>query len=681
MRRPNLASAGLAATALAIVARGLWLRRRLRSLAVLPEGGEADDGKEAEAGAADVDQAALSGRGGGDLDQATADGGYAVVTAAGVEIDPATAAAAVRHARRHGLDVVDLVPGDLPSGALAALLTQIDPATYRHDRLAVGRGAGHAMVVRAAVLERLDPADRPGPVAGADPAADRPGPLAGPDPAADPADAADRPATTSVAGLDPVAYLELSRRLKRHAPTGTDLAVAPRLRAVPLDPAWRVAHLRALAGVAAPVLAPLPAAGAVLACLAPLAGPIAGGAVLAAYLAEPRLVGAGGPVRPRDIGVAGLAARPVRAVAGAVLPLVRRPRAEVRAHRRRLAAADARRRAGYAADARRLDAFLEPRRATCPWCGGEAIDRLVTVPDLFQGKPGRFRLDECRGCGHVFQNPRLSPAGLDYYYRDFYDGLQREHTETVFTFAGPAYRARAAMLRGHAEPKRWLDVGTGHGYFCLAAQEVWPDTRFDGLDLTPNVTEAQRRGWVEHGFEALLPEVAADLTGGYDVVSMLHYLEHTRDPAAELDAARTVLEPGGHLLIEVPAPESAIGRRLGWLWGPWLQPQHQHFLPLANLAAALEERGLRVVAAERGAAHQAVDLSYAVMLLAKRLAPAGSAPWEPPPTPVRRVAHAATYAALLALAGAAVALDHALVPVVRRRPMLSNAYRVLARKE
>lgn len=44
--------------------------------------------------------------------------------------------------------------------------------------------------------------------------------------------------TAPAAGLDPVAYLELSRRLKRHAPTGTDLAVAPRLRAVPPDPAW-----------------------------------------------------------------------------------------------------------------------------------------------------------------------------------------------------------------------------------------------------------------------------------------------------------------------------------------------------------------------------------------------------------------------------------------------------------
>lgn len=204
------------------MARGLWLGARVRSLAVLDEDGGIED-----------DQAAVSG---GDQVEPASDDAYAVMTASGVEVDPGTAAAAVRHARRNGLDVVDLVPGDLLSGVLAALLTQVDPATYRHDRVAVGRGAGHAMVVRAGVLDRLDPDDRPGTAACAD-AVDRPGPVAGADPP-DPPDAADRTVTTPAAGLDPVAYLELSRRLKRHAPTGTDLAVAPRLGAVPPDPAW-----------------------------------------------------------------------------------------------------------------------------------------------------------------------------------------------------------------------------------------------------------------------------------------------------------------------------------------------------------------------------------------------------------------------------------------------------------
>jgi SAM-dependent methyltransferase len=623
MRQSALVRGSLAASAVAIAGAGHWLNRRARRLAVLdarPAGEPAD---------------------------AQGDG-YTLVSAAEVAVDAATRAAAVRHARALDLDVLDLVPGDLPSGELQALLLQVNPARYRDDRLAVGRGAGHAAVVRTAVLDRM---------------------------------AAAHPPAGGWRDFDPVAALEVARRLKRYAPTATDLAVAPGLRSVPVDVGWRLPHLRALAGVAAPVLAPVPALGAVLALLAPLVHPVFGGAALAAYLAQPALAARGAPVRPCDVGAGDLLRRPFRAVADAVRPLAAAPPSGVVARAEEDRAAERARRRAYAADATRRASFFEPRRDTCPWCGAGDLAPQVTVPDLFQGKAGIFHLDRCRACAHVFQNPRLSLAGLDHYYRDFYDGLAQEHTETMFTLAGASYRGRAGMLRGVAEPKRWLDVGTGHGYFCLVAQEVWPETRFDGLDLTPNVVEAERRGWVERGFHGLFPDLASELTGRYDVVSMHHYLEHTRDPAAELDAAAVALEDGGHLLVEVPAPESALARRLGWLWGPWLQPQHQHFVPEANLVAALGRRGFRVVAAERGEVHQPVDLGYAVMLLANRLAPAAATPWSPPPTVGRRLGRAATCAALLPLAGVAVAADQALVPVVRRRPQLSNAYRVLARKE
>ncbi|MBN2622841.1 MAG: class I SAM-dependent methyltransferase [Acidimicrobiales bacterium] len=631
-RRSTLVAFGMIAAAAATAAKAAWLRSRARALAVLVD-------RDEESPAAGSTRVPPS-------------DGFVVVTAAGVHVDAATAAAAIAHASGHDLDVVDLVPGDLPVGTLTALLLQIDPATYCHDRLAVGRGAGHACVVRSGVLDRIAWAE----------ATDT-----------DPGGARWRE-------LDPVAYLELSRRLKRYAPTSTDLVVAPRMCAVDPDPAWRMPSLHALAGVAAPALAPLPAVAALLAGLAPLVHPVAGTAALVAYMAEPRIVGWGGPVRSRDVAVSDLLARPARALASVVRPFAQPAPAPVRRHRARLAEADRQRRAGYDADAARLAAFFEPRRTECPWCGESDLDRAVQVPDLFQGKPGTFVLDECGGCGHIFQNPRLTLDGLDHYYRDFYDGRQREHTELMFSFAGRSYRDRAAMLDGVAEPKRWLDVGTGHGYFCLVAQEMWPDTRFDGLDLTPNVIEAQHRGWVEHGYHGLFPDLAAELTGGYDVVSMHHYLEHTRDPAVELDAAATVLEAGGHLLIEVPAPESLLGRHLGWLWGPWLQPQHQHFVPLANLVAALGDRGFTVLAVERGSVHQPVDLSYAVMLLAKRLAPAGGAPWDPPDTAARRLGRTVVYGGLLPAAGVAVALDRALLPAVHRWPVLSNAYRVLARK-
>jgi hypothetical protein len=51
---------------------------------------------------------------------------------------------------------------------------------------------------------------------------------------------------------------------------------------------------------------------------------------------------------------------------------------------------------------------------------------------------------------------------------------------------------------------------------------------------------SRARQWVEQAYVGLFPEMADSLLERYDVVSMHHYLEHTREPADELDAAAKV---------------------------------------------------------------------------------------------------------------------------------------------
>ena len=120
------------------------------------------------------------------------------------------------------------------------------------------------------------------------------------------------------------------------------------------------------------------------------------------------------------------------------------------------------------------DRFFEAPATNCPICNSPSIGMRLETTDLLQRKPGRFRLDECGECGHVFQNPRLSLEGLDFYYRDFYDGLGESDTDGMFAISDRAYRDRARMVARHGHPKRWLDVGGGHGHFCLIAAEELP---------------------------------------------------------------------------------------------------------------------------------------------------------------------------------------------------------------
>lgn len=331
--------------------------------------------------------------------------------------------------------------------------------------------------------------------------------------------------------------------------------------------------------------------------------------------------------------------------------------------------------------ARGTDALLEPRRTTCPWCGSPALRVRLRSRELIQRKPGRFVLDECLSCRHIFQNPRLTLEGLDFYYRDFYDGLGAEVAESVFSQAVEGNTSRARSVLAHTEPGNWLDVGTGNGHFPLHAREVLADTVFDGLDLSAGVEEAVALGRIRKGHRGLFPDLAPSIAGSYDVVSMHHYLEHTRDPRAELDALALVVRDGGYAEIEMPDVSSPLGRALGSFWVPWFQPQHQHFLPLPNLAAALHERGFRTVSVQRHDAHSAVDLVFAVVFLVTVLAPDPRSPWAPPrDAPWRKRRHELAWSKLYpALAKVAHRGDRAIAPLLRRLDH-SNAYRIVARK-
>ncbi|MFJ2189312.1 class I SAM-dependent methyltransferase [Kitasatospora sp. NPDC087861] len=341
-------------------------------------------------------------------------------------------------------------------------------------------------------------------------------------------------------------------------------------------------------------------------------------------------------------------------------------------------------RPGYQADlADGTDRFFEPRRTDCPWCGSTLLRVRLRTRDLLQHKPGQFVLDECRDCGHVFQNPRLTGAGLEFYYRDFYDGLGEQRLGGVFATRAGVYRSRARSVAPFTTaPSRWLDVGTGHGHFCESAREVFPDTPFDGLDLSEGVQLAEREGRLARGFRGSFAELAPTMAGRYEVVSMFHYLEHSTDPARELAAAREALRPGGFLLIEVPDPQCRFARLLGRWWLPWLQPQHLNLMPAANLRRRLGELGFDVVLEAHGEPHDPVDLLAACWLLLDAVAPREDVPWLPgaPPGRLRRLLRGALFLAGAPVLLPATVLDR-LVARFAGRARLSNAYRLLARRD
>lgn len=386
------------------------------------------------------------------------------------------------------------------------------------------------------------------------------------------------------------------------------------------------------------------------------------------------IVFAGQKLRPRDLASTILFRTPME-----ILRWLQTLYSRLR-HRGKGADRIAERRAFYtSALAHGTGQFFESRRDDCPFCGSRELAVRFRTKDLILRKPGIFVLEECRTCGHIFQNPRLSAKGLEFYYLDVYDGLGAEDIYHFFGARPERYIRRAKVLKGMVEPRRWLDVGACQGHFCCAAKSVWPNTSFEGLDISEGVEEGASAGWMEAGHRGFFPDLAPKLAGSYDVVSLFHCLEHTPDPAAELEAAYTVLASGGLLLLEMPNPECCFGRFFGHFWLPWFQPQHLHMFSARNLQSLLRQHGFEPVLLQRTEAHAKIDIASSLMLFCAWLAPKPNVPWRLPPGWFGRVRHGLVWCLAFPVLPLAWSLDCALAPCLRRL-QISNAYRIVARR-
>lgn len=541
--------------------------------------------------------------------------------------------AAAFYATKQGLAAIDIIPRDLPAWRALLFLQSVDITTFRSNRLAAGRSAGEAIYVNEHLWNALTAEER-------------------------------EPETL----LD---MTRVARKLKLHACTATDFAIAPTLRASAAPGAERAGLIEYAFGEFSFGLLLMQLALIVVCCVF---SPYAGLAALAAMHLQLAIGTMGTSLSPRGAFVHTFLRTPIdlRMALSGFWSLLFRP--NVRAEERRaiyeqlLSTGTTR--------------FFEPRRESCPICEKAVISRALRTVDRYGFKPGSFTLERCDSCGHVFQNPRLSIDGLDFYYRDFYDGLGEGLLDTLFSFDSHSYEMRARMVGAVATPKRWLDVGAGHGHFCCIARGISPTTQLDGLDLSESIDEAQARGWIDHSYRGLFPDLASDIAKSdrnYDVVSMSHYLEHTRDPRAEIEAARVVLGEGGLLMIEVPDPESRMGKVLGSFWVPWFQPQHQHLLSIANLSKILQQNAFEPIAIDRGAAHQKNDLTFFVFTLLNHIAKPVDLPWRKKSGPLARLWRQIVWCPGLLTVGFWWAIDQLIAPLLQREGW-SNTYRVLARR-
>ncbi len=111
------------------------------------------------------------------------------------------------------------------------------------------------------------------------------------------------------------------------------------------------------------------------------------------------------------------------------------------------------------------------------------------------------------------------------------------------------------LVQTHASGRAFFDIGGGNGFVALALQQAGVDVVL--VEPGPQgVQHAAQRG-VQQVVQATLDDAAFE-PGSLPGAGLFDVLEHIEDDARFLKQLHRVLEPGGTLVLTVPAQ--------GWLW-------------------------------------------------------------------------------------------------------------------
>jgi len=227
----------------------------------------------------------------------------------------------------------------------------------------------------------------------------------------------------------------------------------------------------------------------------------------------------------------------------------------------------------------------------CPFC--RSVHGQSGAPAIDEHRhcfPSRI----CRDCGTHFLFPPPTDEELNQAYATSYYGEGATKFGTLIEGLrdrSAAGRARALTART-PEAGRVLDVGCGDGRFLRVLGRLRPQFELHGIEMPGPA--AARAGEVP-GVQLHLGTLAdaSYPKESFDLISLVHVIEHLPDPQAALMRLTGWLKPGGVLFLAFPNIESWQARWFGAAWFHLDPPRHLSFPPPRSVESCLARVGIR----------------------------------------------------------------------------------------
>ncbi len=239
----------------------------------------------------------------------------------------------------------------------------------------------------------------------------------------------------------------------------------------------------------------------------------------------------------------------------------------------------------------------------CYLCQSQEHTHFQTAQEDLTGKPGDFTFVECAGCGLVYQQPRLKLEHIKSYYDDEYIAHRKNQSwgplapffEWLMSKLDRDKDAMVSEAITLGPSSRVLDVGCGAGSYLMHVRKKH-GSHCVGVDFKELGDVIGQMG--EHGREIEFHCGTLDAVDlgpeGFDLITMWHFLEHDYSPLETLTHARSLLAPGGVMVIEVPRLDSLSHTLYQDRWPGWQAPQHTVALDRARFEDLIDKAGLEV---------------------------------------------------------------------------------------
>ncbi len=220
-------------------------------------------------------------------------------------------------------------------------------------------------------------------------------------------------------------------------------------------------------------------------------------------------------------------------------------------------------------------------------CQNEKFDIIL--------KPDGYNICKCLSCGLIFSRKNEEETLNQ---TEIYSNYYKEDTGGRFSGVVESVVKMFRFIRAYkiytlnTKAKSILDIGSGRGWILYFLKKYFKYDRIVGTQIAINAFKFSTEKLKLEIYNEDLLKLSFEKK--FDIVSILHVLEHVENPELYIRKIYEILESKGTLFIEVPNYNAWARRLVGKYWLALDLKHHLFFFTPESLTALLEKYNFKI---------------------------------------------------------------------------------------